>query len=193
MDDADLTKALEDLFAPIEVSELDRLRCAEYLRRARWEGIATLSSADAIRHHLSISRAPAHKLAAALALQRLSTAHAMPQVLTLDHVASKVRTSPFEQLYGLYWTDEQQLLHSELLVSGTVSSLDVLPYAALRPAFLLGARVYSLLHNHPSGQTNPSAFDLATGDRLKRISREVGIELASLHIVTSSTLLHVPL
>lgn len=193
MDDADLTKALEDLFAPIEVSELDRLRCAEYLRRARWEGIATLSSADAIRHHLSISRAPAHKLAAALTLQRLSTAHAMPQALTIDHVASKVRTSPFEQLYGLYWTDERQLLHSELLVSGTVSSLDVLPYAALRPAFLLGARVYSLLHNHPSGQTNPSAFDLATGDRLKRISREVGIELASLHIVTSSTLLHVPL
>lgn len=192
MNDVKLTRALNDLFSSVGVSDLDAERCREFLAQAGWQGLCALGDADTIRNQLSISRAPAMKLAAAAALQNLSAQQIATSSSSIDDVAAVVRKSIHEQLYGLYWGEQCELLHTELLAVGNISSVPLLPYAALRPAFLSGARAFGLLHNHPSGNVEPSLLDLTSAQSLKRVAREVGIELLAVHVVTQDYVLHFP-
>ncbi len=185
----DLDVALHDLFLPIEVSILDRDRCAAFIERSGWEEIVALRDANNIRKLLNTSRAPAIKFAAVL---HLLEAHAMPSVSnmhSIDEVVDDLRTRTVEELRGLYWNDKGNLLRVETLAVGNADSVELNPYAALRPAFMVGSRAMSLIHNHPSSQAEFSAADLAAFIRFGRIAKEVGIALRSLYVVTATSML----
>ena len=85
-------------------------------------------------------------------------------ILTCDHA---------QQVYGF-----------KVIAKGYFHTVDV-PYDALvRAALLLGARGIVLLHNHPSGNLQPSPADVRLTQRLITMTRMLGIDILD-HIIFS--------
>ena len=183
---ADLDSMLRSLFLPLEVSALDRQRCAAFLDRAGWQGLESLGDSDSIRRHLSISRAPALILQAAINLQSVNCKTLGNQPLTLELICDDLRKLSHEELRGIYLDEQGCIVHAQTLAVGTLERVEILPYAALRPAFVTGTRRMSLAHNHPSQDSALSIADMTAFTKLGRLFKEVGIALESLIVVTES-------
>jgi DNA repair protein RadC len=89
-----------------------------------------------------------------------------------------------EQLRGLYLNAHYQLVHDEVISIGTVDANIVHPREVFRPALAYAAAAVILVHNHPSGNLNPSAADLLVTKQLKEAGRLLGIDLIDHVIVT---------
>jgi len=63
--------------------------------------------------------------------------------------------------------------------------LDVHPREVFRPALCSASASIILLHNHPSGDIEPSADDLAVTKRLEQAGAILGIDLVD-HIIFTS-------
>lgn len=174
---------LSRFFLNVDVSDLDRERCALFLKRAGWEALCALGTSDQIRTHLSISRAPAIKLEAAVALCEQSTKATRDAEWTLEQVCEDLKHLPHEELRGIYWGSNNNILHAQTLAVGTVDTVELSPYAALRPAFLTGSRRITLAHNHPSQVLHNSISDIAAMSRLSKIASSVGIEIDPLVVI----------
>ncbi len=182
----DPNSILRNLFLPLEVSELDRQRCAAFLNRAGWNGMASLGDPDSIRSHLSISRAPALILQAAIDLQSLTGEAVSGGELTLEAVCDDLRRLAHEELRGIYMDELGHIVHAQTLAIGTIERVEISPYAAFRPAFVTGTRRMSLAHNHPSQDDAFSITDMAAFSRLRKVANEIGIDLESLIVVTET-------
>ena len=65
-----------------------------------------------------------------------------------------------ELFYCLYFNNKQQLVGKELLFVGTVNRSLTHPREIFKYAYLYSATSVICLHNHPSGDTNPSIEDI---------------------------------
>jgi len=65
-----------------------------------------------------------------------------------------------ELFYCLYFNSKQQLVGEELLFVGTVNRSITHPREIFKYAYLYSATSIICLHNHPSGDTNPSIEDI---------------------------------
>lgn len=91
---------------------------------------------------------------------------------------------PKEQLRGLYLNSRYQLIHDEIISIGSVTANIVHPREVFRPALEYNASAVILAHNHPSGDSTPSAEDRAITKQLVAAAEMIGIELLD-HIVIS--------
>lgn len=73
----------------------------------------------------------------------------------------------------------------EVVHKGTHEACAVDPRNILRSAIVLGATAIAVIHNHPSGDTGPSAQDTALTQRLYRASRTVGLDMVD-HVIVAS-------
>jgi len=83
-------------------------------------------------------------------------------------------------------TKHRYLMHTEVSV-GTVSAALVHPREVFSPAVREGASSILCLHNHPSGEPDPSAEDRELTRRLVECGKLLGIEVLDHVIVGNGT------
>ncbi|HNW88214.1 MAG TPA: JAB domain-containing protein [Bacteroidales bacterium] len=73
-----------------------------------------------------------------------------------------IRNLATETLIALYLNGKMDIIAKYVLAKGPRHGLDLDPVAMLQTALLTGARGIILVHNHPSGDPNPSSADIET-------------------------------
>lgn len=120
---------------------------------------------------------------------------ALPVVRTARDVfeyVADMRRLPKEHLRGLYLNGHYKVVRDEVISIGTIDANLVHPREVFRPALEHAAAAVILVHNHPSGETAPSAADIKVTEQLVDAGRLIGIELVDHVIVTKDAYASVP-
>jgi len=87
------------------------------------------------------------------------------------------------EVFYVLLLDGRNRLRAEVRVSeGTLTTALVHPREVFGPAIRLGAAALVLVHNHPSGDPNPSSEDLVLTERLRQAGETIGIRVLD-HVV----------
>ncbi len=84
-------------------------------------------------------------------------------------------------------SSSNQLLHKQIMFAGTIDQAQVYPREILKVALLKNASAIILVHNHPSGNNNPSNDDLVLTKKLEGIAREFGLRIHDHIVVTKDS------
>lgn len=87
-----------------------------------------------------------------------------------------------EHFKGLYLDVKNKLIHSENIFIGTLSSTLIHPREIFNPAIRHSAAGIIVVHNHPSGDAEPSEDDIKVTKKLLETSKILEIELLD-HII----------
>ena len=87
-----------------------------------------------------------------------------------------------EQLRVLLLNTRSQVVGQRVVYQGNVSSSQVRTSEVLRPAVLEGVPSIIVVHNHPSGDPDPSPNDVAVTRRLQQAAKVLDIDLLD-HVV----------
>jgi DNA repair protein RadC len=112
---------------------------------------------QAIVNELKIVQAAAHKMAQLQILNRNILA-SWDQLI--DYCRSRMAHLPHEQFRVLFLDSKNALIADECLQSGVVNHVPVYPRQVAKRALELDACAVILVHNHPSGDPEPSSADV---------------------------------
>ena len=152
-DAADIAGRLIDAFG-----SLSRLLAAQRsaIDRLLDDGGATATVLESMRDMLSeatrVEVEQGDNLSSSVALERYLRLHLAP----LDH----------EQVRVLFLNARNMLLRDELMFRGTVNGTRVYPREIMKRALELGSTAIILVHNHPSGDPEPSLSDIVETRRI---------------------------
>lgn len=93
-----------------------------------------------------------------------------------------LRNESKEYLLTLHLDCGNKLICIDTVSIGTLNSSQVHPREVLKTALLSSANSIIMLHNHPSGETNPSTQDIYITKKLKHACDLMGIGLLD-HII----------
>lgn len=103
-----------------------------------------------------------------------------------------MRELPKEHLRGIYLNAHHKVIHDEIISIGTVNGNMVHPREVFRPALEYAAVAVILVHNHPSGETDPSEADIEITRQIVDAGKLLGIDLLDHVIITRDTYTSVP-
>lgn len=162
------------------------LEVAEDLLREMPEGAG--AGFSRLRRVRGVGPVRAAVLSAAAELSRRSRPDPRPVVdsarAAVGLVPAAVRGARKEHFVVLCLNARRQLVHQETVSVGTLSASLVHPREVFSPAIAHSAAAVVAVHNHPSGDTAPSAEDREVTRRLSRAGELLGIPLAD-HLVVS--------
>ena len=93
---------------------------------------------------------------------------------------------PSRENFGpIYLNGKNDIISSEILFSGTLTTAAVYPREIIRKAIEESAGAILVGHNHPSGNRQPSQDDLSITKKIKAACETVDITLHDHLIVTS--------
>lgn len=95
----------------------------------------------------------------------------------LDYCYSKIAYLEVEELHLLFLDSKNQLITDEVHQRGTVDQAAAYPREILKRALVLGASALIIVHNHPSGDPEPSAQDIRLTNELALSARLLNIRL----------------
>ncbi|MEI8223545.1 MAG: DNA repair protein RadC [bacterium] len=95
-----------------------------------------------------------------------------------------MRDLPKEHLRGIYLNSHYKVIHDETISIGTIDANIIHPREVFRPALEYAAAAVILVHNHPSGNLEPSNDDLTITEQLIQASKLLGIDLID-HVIVS--------
>ena len=87
-----------------------------------------------------------------------------------------------EIVRGLYLDTRGKLIHDEVISMGSLTETTIHPREVLKPAIIHSAYSFILVHNHPSGDPQPSAADIEFTEKIQEASRIMDIKLLD-HII----------
>jgi len=155
------------------------------------EVLARLSAAE-LRAAGGLARAAAERLATAFALGRAVERATRPGRERLDRpaavarlLAPEVRGLEVETFHVLALDARHTLIHHEVVAVGTLMSAPVHPREVFRPVLRRAAAALVVAHNHPSGDPEPSADDIAVTRRLFEAGQILGVPLLD-HVVVAN-------
>lgn len=102
----------------------------------------------------------------------------------LDYCALTIR-GDVERFHVLYLDRKNRLISDECLAIGTVDHAPVYPREVLRRSLALNASALIIAHNHPAGDPEPSAADLAMTKEIQKACSALGVTLHD-HIITGA-------
>lgn len=136
-----------------------------------------------------LSPAAARRLAAAFELGRrveraTPAARAPMNAPSLVHAvtAPLLRGLEREEFHALLLDTRHRLVRTEHVSTGTLSTSLVHPREVYAPALREAAAAIVVVHNHPSGDPEPSTHDVEITRRLLRVGELVGVPLLD-HVV----------
>jgi DNA repair protein RadC len=177
-----------DLIEEISAARLPARRLCEV-------GLARLSRwSDArMQAECGIDGVGARRLAAAFELgRRVERERAAPRVRfpsprsVWEHVIPDLRGLERERFCTLLLDGKHRLLREIVVSEGTLNSSLVHPRDVFGPAVREGAGALIVVHNHPSGDPEPSSEDLAITQRLREAGELLGIPLVD-HVVVADS------
>ena len=125
------------------------------------------------------------------ATQRILRAHILGEPLA--DMAALVRYcrvalayGEVEHLHALFLNRERRLLWDEVLSRGTVNTAPVQPREIASRALRLGAAFVVLVHNHPTGDPEPSQADVSMTLQVDMACRSIGVQVLDHLIVAVS-------
>ena len=77
-----------------------------------------------------------------------------------EYMKDEVQNKKQEYFYALYFDNKQRLIDKRLLFIGTINRSIVHPREIFKYAYLCSASSIAIVHNHPSGDINPSKEDI---------------------------------
>lgn len=96
-----------------------------------------------------------------------------------------LKDSPCERVVAVYLNGRNDILGIEQIAQGGLHGAALTPKDVLRGAIACNASGIILGHNHPSGDSSPSAEDLHLTNEAKRACEIVGIGLLDHLVVTA--------
>jgi DNA repair protein RadC len=102
----------------------------------------------------------------------------------IDYCRAALGHSESEGFRVLFLDTKNALIADEAQGEGTVNRLAVFPREVVKRALDLGASAIILAHNHPSGDTTPSAADIDTTKAIMDAAAALGIAVHD-HIIIS--------
>jgi len=87
-----------------------------------------------------------------------------------------------EFFYCVYLNTKNEIIKDKLLFVGTINESLVHPREIFKEAYLLSASSIICIHNHPTGNVNPSNNDVLITKQLKEVGLILGIKLLD-HII----------
>jgi len=99
-----------------------------------------------------------------------------------EYLKNQMENLKKEQLKGLYLDSRNKLIYEELISLGTLTTNLIHPREVFRPAIEKSAAAIILVHNHPSGDPEPSEDDIKITQQLIEASKLINIEILD-HII----------
>jgi DNA repair protein RadC len=127
---------------------------------------------DAVVVALKLAEGVAARMARARVLDR-PLISSWDALLAYCHTAMSHRET--EQFRVLFLDRKNRLIADEEMGRGTVDHVPVYPREVLKRALELAASALILVHNHPSGDPEPSQADIAMTDQIATAGRVLGI------------------
>ena len=93
----------------------------------------------------------------------------------LDYLAIDMAHLNHERVRVLYLNAQNRLILDHLLGEGSIDEAAIHPREVIRKAFDVGATALILVHNHPSGNPEPSRADIAITARIAEAGRLLGV------------------
>ncbi len=90
-----------------------------------------------------------------------------------------------EHFWGVYFNSRNIIQRIELISLGILNASMIHPRETFCPAIESHCAAIAVVHNHPSGDTEPSADDIAVTRRLEEAGKILGIELLDHLIITT--------
>ncbi len=87
-----------------------------------------------------------------------------------------------EHFYCVYLDTKNKIIKDKLLFIGTINQSLVHPREVFKEAYLLSASSIICVHNHPSGNVNPSNNDIVITKQLREVGLLLGINVLD-HII----------
>ncbi len=103
-------------------------------------------------------------------------------------IASEIRDKKKEYLVCLYLNARNALLKKEIISIGTLDTSLIHPREIFGPAVELRAAGIILLHNHPSGDTEPSKQDVKAISKIIEAGKIMGVNVVDFIIVSKDDL-----
>ncbi len=100
----------------------------------------------------------------------------------IDYLAIDMAHLHHERVRVLYLNTRNRLLLDHLVSEGTIDEAAIHPREVIRRGLDLGAAALILVHNHPSGNPEPSRADIDMTNRIAEAGRLLGIALHD-HVV----------
>lgn len=101
-----------------------------------------------------------------------------------DYCAVTVR-GPEERFHVLYLDRKNRLISDERMSVGTVDHVPVYPREIAKRALLLNASALIIVHNHPSGDPEPSEADISMTKKVREACDTLGLTLHD-HIIVGA-------
>ena len=105
----------------------------------------------------------------------------------LDYLAIDMGHLKHERVRVLYLDTRNRLILDHLAAEGSVDEAAIHPREVIRRAFDIGATALILVHNHPSGDPEPSRADIAITNRIAEAGRLLGVTVHDHVIVGRGT------
>ncbi len=104
----------------------------------------------------------------------------------IDYCRGSMGHLKVEQFRILFLNKKNMLISDELQETGTVDQTPVYPREIVKRALALEASSIILIHNHPSGDTAPSAADINLTKKIKTAVETIGVTLHDHFIVSAN-------
>lgn len=128
-----------------------------------------------------IGEISANKILASLELgQRLAQKDNSQQINTPTKIfalSSELQNKKQEHCLAFYLNGRQELLSKKTIAIGGLNFNFLEPRQIFEPAFNLGASSFILVHNHPSGNPEPSDDDLLLTKKIATVADLMGVKL----------------
>ena len=160
---------------------------------AEFGGLGPLFAADREslqRAGLTETAAAAIKIAEASALRMLKAEVQDRPVLSswqalLDYLRADMAHRAVERVRVLHLNSKNVLIRDELAAEGSIDQAAVHVREVIRRALDLGSAALILVHNHPSGDPQPSRQDIALTQEIAQAGKPLGIVIHD-HVVVSA-------
>lgn len=93
----------------------------------------------------------------------------------IDYLTIDMAHLTVERVRVLFLNSHNRLIHDEHVGDGSIDEAAIHPREVIRRALDLGASALILVHNHPSGQAEPSRADIDITNRIAEAGRLLGI------------------
>ena len=103
-----------------------------------------------------------------------------------DYLFADMAHLPAERLRVLFLNSKNRLLRDEVVSEGSINETQVYPREIMRRALELGATALVLVHNHPSGDPQPSRGDIEATRRVVAAGRPFEIQIHDHVIIARS-------
>jgi len=103
-----------------------------------------------------------------------------------EYMAGRVPDETKEHLFVLHLNTKNQIIKTELVSVGTLNAALIHPREVFKSAIKESSHAIILVHNHPSGDVEPSNADKQVTDLLKQASTVIQIDLFD-HIIIGKT------